>query len=880
MSGGTQDSDGLEALPSLNRLNQIGSGGFATIHKNRQNEEECFKKFRRPILSPGDQARLYHLAAVDGWARPSDLETFRTRFSWPLKLYGSTREVTGFTMPLAPEECWFELQIGPNRRKELLQLKYLTNASYWQSAAVRSEPPELSSSKRNELAIDISETIQTLHRNSLVFGDISSNNACVSLTSSPKVFFLDVDSIGAPVEVASSYVATPDWETPPGLSIVERDVSLTALLIWRLLSEENASYPHSQPFQDTPERVIQLLADVYRTGRSDGLVEISQLLRYNRTEQEKLEVINQATTMKFARIVLREVDPAWEGQRVEDLINQAEIQVDLEEKIDKAERHEYPNLLKQVAHSGGSFALDVLPQSSVKLRPNSQGQLRDLILDAEFSLVAEALTSFGLQGNLEMDPWIPRAIQHVLVQVETLVPRVSKGIGKTVISWVWPKASFVNAAYIEVHTGNSEVHTKEVLRSPGLAEGNIELTNREHEEITGEVRLFAVVKSKSGNSFYAPSEKCEKISFSVLPIPRPVSATPTTVHVGEDRGSIRVVDPIQHAIFLAEKRERLRQERKHKMIRTSLISAVVVVLLGAGWYLYDSFATRTEVQRDLVITKDPFSRENSEIYIVNEKGVAQALTSNTQPESAPVWSNDGKQIVFSRYDGSDWEIWIMEADGSNPRQLTDNDWDDREPAWHPDGESIAFSTLHDGEDWEIYRLSVNNSVLPVPIEDQRQLTNNTTDDQSPEYNSSGDIFFTSSDQEGTKGIFFLDAEGADSQYEESFKQPFFVDESFEFRDLSWSPNGKRIVYAKRPLTEIAAMRDWELWIMDSDGENPKVLTWNQLDDLGPVWTDGSQRVAYSRYDGSDWEIWSIEVDGSNETQLTDNSFDDKTVKDD
>ena len=93
------------------------------------------------------------------------------------------------------------------------------------------------------------------------------------------------------------------------------------------------------------------------------------------------------------------------------------------------------------------------------------------------------------------------------------------------------------------------------------------------------MRLFTVVKSKSGNSFYAPREKCEKISFSVLPIPRPVSATPTTVHVGEDRGSIRVVDPIQHAIFLAEKRERLRQERKHKMIRTSLISALVVVLL-------------------------------------------------------------------------------------------------------------------------------------------------------------------------------------------------------------------------------------------------------------------------------------------------------------
>ena len=299
---------GLEELPSLNRLNQLGSGGLATIHKNKQNEEECFKKFHRPVLAPGEQNRLYHLVEVDSWSRPSDLEIFRTRFSWPLRLYGNAREITGFSMPLAPDSCWFQLQINGRSRKELLQLKYLTNASYWERAAVRSKQPELAPPKRNELAIDIAETIQTLHRNSLVFGDISSNNACVNLTSSPTIFFLDADSIGSPAEVAASHIVTPDWETPPGLTIQERDVSLTSLLIWRLFSEESTSYPEPVHSSSTsgrvPPRVKELLADVYRTGRGDGLEEISQLLRLNRGEQEKIEAIMDKNAPKKVEIKL------------------------------------------------------------------------------------------------------------------------------------------------------------------------------------------------------------------------------------------------------------------------------------------------------------------------------------------------------------------------------------------------------------------------------------------------------------------------------------------------------------------------------------------------------------------------------------------------
>jgi TolB protein len=65
----------------------------------------------------------------------------------------------------------------------------------------------------------------------------------------------------------------------------------------------------------------------------------------------------------------------------------------------------------------------------------------------------------------------------------------------------------------------------------------------------------------------------------------------------------------------------------------------------------------------------------------------------------PAWSPDGTQIAFMHqtFDraGGNYEIFVMNADGTGIRQLTDNPADDGWPAWSADGTQIAFSSIRD-----------------------------------------------------------------------------------------------------------------------------------------------------------------------------------------
>ena len=115
-----------------------------------------------------------------------------------------------------------------------------------------------------------------------------------------------------------------------------------------------------------------------------------------------------------------------------------------------------------------------------------------------------------------------------------------------------------------------------------------------------------------------------------------------------------------------------------------------------------------------------------EIYVMEVDGNNQRrLTNNPNLDTHPSWSPEGKRIAFmSDRDGHfnilggllNYEIYVMDADGGNPQNLTNDPNSDSTPSWSPDGERIAFSSYRDGNA-EIYVMDNDGG-------NQQKLTNN------------------------------------------------------------------------------------------------------------------------------------------------------------
>jgi Tol biopolymer transport system component len=139
-------------------------------------------------------------------------------------------------------------------------------------------------------------------------------------------------------------------------------------------------------------------------------------------------------------------------------------------------------------------------------------------------------------------------------------------------------------------------------------------------------------------------------------------------------------------------------------------------------------------------------------------GTPKMLTSDTGYAINPAWSADGRSIAFSApnpTERTDWDIWIMGADGSDPRDAIDATTFDWSPHWSPDGRHLVM-TGGSRSNWDVYIASTDGSSI-------RNITSGSADkDEAYGWSPDGSKVLFISDRSHTGGTFlyFMDPDGA------------------------------------------------------------------------------------------------------------------------
>jgi len=219
----------------------------------------------------------------------------------------------------------------------------------------------------------------------------------------------------------------------------------------------------------------------------------------------------------------------------------------------------------------------------------------------------------------------------------------------------------------------------------------------------------------------------------------------------------------------------------------------------------------------------------------------------------PKWSPDGSKVVFfSDRDGGYYQIYVMNADGSNQKRLTNSDSVDTLPAWSPNGSKIAFTSDRVNIIDHIFIMNADGSVV-------RQLTTGDNEEGAPAWSPDGSRIAFHARRGSHIDIYVVNAGGtgltklSDSVQIDSYP--------------AWSPDGKKIAYQSN------ASGNYEIYVMNADGSEPTRLTEGIVDNEYPAWSpDGAKIAFYSKRDCAretdNGEIYIMDADGKNQVRVT------------
>ena len=216
---------------------------------------------------------------------------------------------------------------------------------------------------------------------------------------------------------------------------------------------------------------------------------------------------------------------------------------------------------------------------------------------------------------------------------------------------------------------------------------------------------------------------------------------------------------------------------------------------------------------------------NIDLYVMDaDSANVVRLTEHPERDQRGVFSPDGETIAFVSQRDGDVAVWLMDADGANPRKLVQGG----QPSFSPDGRRIAFTSSAFDDNDEIYLIDLDGSNRTRLTENRRKL------DMFASFSPKGDYLVYNSEEFGGQELMLMRADG------QGQTRISIAEETYE-QEPVWSPDGKGIAYAGKMGDDeydiyLIGTAGFDLDEMDTPPLMPINLTDNDdRDDMSPSW---------------------------------------------
>lgn len=269
-----------------------------------------------------------------------------------------------------------------------------------------------------------------------------------------------------------------------------------------------------------------------------------------------------------------------------------------------------------------------------------------------------------------------------------------------------------------------------------------------------------------------------------------------------------------------------------------------------GHIIADEIILQYSGRRGLGQTRIAFWSDRNghkEIFVMEYDGSDQRqVTAHQSISMSPAWSPTSDGLSYVTFVGGLPNIYFADLSTGRKNALRPKAAHNTSPSFSPDGSKIVFASSMNGN-WEIFTADRDGGNL-------RQLTHSRGIDTNPAWSPSGrEIAFTSS-RGGQPQVYVMDAEGSNLRR---------VSFGGTYNDgAAWSPNGSVLAYASR------RGGSFDLAVTHLVTGESRFVTAGGANDETPTFSPDGRRIAFASDRTGRAQIYVVDVEGREVTQLT------------